>query len=417
MADVNNPSLSANLLTNAFAANADVIPAAASANTAGAFNAQATAPGSTGYNAANLGTANTFNPFAVNSQGYTENKATSQGYDAAAAALNNWNVANNQTVQGQLQGIIAANSPLMQQAATTARQQMNQRGLLNSSMAIGAGQDAVIRQATPIAQADAAMYGRAGEFNANAANQMGQFNAGQTNAARQFTSQAANQVSQFNAQAGNVADQFTAQSANQAASQTAQQAQAAAQANTDAANRFKLEQAAAANRAAEFGAGAQNQAASQGAQLQTQVSLENAGRQTQTSQFNAQQQNAVAEANAARYQQATLANAESANKLVMQQLDNSFKSAVATADNQTKLALQQLDATTRKDLADTESEYKQLMQAQASASELYQQTVKNIADLYNNSNLDAAALSAAVAAQTAQLNNGLQLIQSINKYY
>jgi len=103
--------------------------------------------------------------------------------------------------------------------------------------------------------------------------------------------------------------------------------------------------------------------------------------------------------------------------MVMQQLDNAFKSAVATADNATKLELQALDASTRKSLADTENRYKQLMQGQASAMELYQQSVKNISDLYNNTNLTPEALAAAVQAQTDQLNNGMTMLQQLNDFF
>jgi hypothetical protein len=80
---------------------------------------------------------------------YTDGATTqAYGYSAKyATGTKDWSVDNsNQTVQNQLKGIIEANSPLMQQARTNALQAMNQRGLVNSSMAIGAGQDAVIPQ-------------------------------------------------------------------------------------------------------------------------------------------------------------------------------------------------------------------------------------------------------------------------------
>lgn len=97
----------------------------------------------------------------------------------------------NQTVQGQLQQIIQTNSPLMQQAQARARAEMNARGLLNSSMAIGAGQQAVIQQALPIAQQDAAAFERAATNTSQA-----------YNVARQFKAAAQNQSSQLNAQLG-----------------------------------------------------------------------------------------------------------------------------------------------------------------------------------------------------------------------
>ena len=61
-----------------------------------------------------------------------------------------------QTVQDRVKNIIAENSPLMQQARSDSLGQMNDRGLINSTMAISAGNRAVYDAATPIAQADAA---------------------------------------------------------------------------------------------------------------------------------------------------------------------------------------------------------------------------------------------------------------------
>ncbi len=51
--------------------------------------------------------------------------------------------------------LIKEDSPLMQRAAVRADQQANKRGLMNSSMAVQAGQAAVLDQAASIAQADA----------------------------------------------------------------------------------------------------------------------------------------------------------------------------------------------------------------------------------------------------------------------
>lgn len=84
-------------------------------------------------------------------------------------------------VENRVAGIISKNSPLMQQAHTGALQQMNQRGLVNSSMAVGAGQDAVIRNATPIASQDANTSTTAKLANQNAGNTAKQFTAGSQN--------------------------------------------------------------------------------------------------------------------------------------------------------------------------------------------------------------------------------------------
>lgn len=81
-----------------------------------------------------------------------------------------WEVTADQTVKSQLEQIIAQDSPLMQQARIRALQQANGAGLLNSSMAVTAGQSAVLGAATPIAQADANTYAQAAQFNTDTSN-------------------------------------------------------------------------------------------------------------------------------------------------------------------------------------------------------------------------------------------------------
>ena len=183
----------------------------------------------TGYDAA-LANANTYD---------AQNQAATN-YNAATRDATAWNLdPAKETVQNQVSGIIAANSPLMQQAQANALQQMNKRGLVNSSMAIGAGQAAVLDKALPIAAADAANYSAASRFNAEQANIAGAGN-----------QVATNEASKFGATASNVAA-----AANQAAINRAAEVNAAAK------NAAEQGNAAAKNRASEFTAGAQNQAA------------------------------------------------------------------------------------------------------------------------------------------------------------
>lgn len=88
-----------------------------------------------------------------------------------------WNVdPSTQTVAGQLQSIMNPNNPLMQQAQTQGLQIANDRGLINSSMAQTAAQDAMLRQALQIAGPDAATYAKAGQFNTSEANQFARDN-------------------------------------------------------------------------------------------------------------------------------------------------------------------------------------------------------------------------------------------------
>lgn len=86
-----------------------------------------------------------------------------------------------ETVQGQMNSILSQDSPLMQRARTMAAQQMAQRGLVNSSMAVGAAQSAMIDKAMPIAQQDASTYNAVASENTNARNRAADLNTSQLN--------------------------------------------------------------------------------------------------------------------------------------------------------------------------------------------------------------------------------------------
>ncbi|MAX33840.1 MAG: hypothetical protein CME72_12335 [Halomonadaceae bacterium] len=73
------------------------------------------------------------------------------------------------TVQGQLTDMLGSNSALMKQSETYGKQQANKRGLLNSSMGVGASQNAMIQNATPIAQQDAGYQQQLGKLGATSA--------------------------------------------------------------------------------------------------------------------------------------------------------------------------------------------------------------------------------------------------------
>ena len=111
---------------------------------------------------------------------------------AQDADVNKWDVNKNQTVAGQVQGLINANDPLQQQAMTMANQEANKRGLLDSSMAVGSARDAQNRAALPIAQQDAATFGDAARFNADSANAIGVGNADRSANMSQFNTSAQN---------------------------------------------------------------------------------------------------------------------------------------------------------------------------------------------------------------------------------
>jgi len=82
-----------------------------------------------------------------------------------------------ETMQGQLDGILAKNSILMQRAAAQAREQAQRRGLMNSTMAEEAAQGAIMDKALPIAQNDAGVYDKNAATNQQVSNSVNATNA------------------------------------------------------------------------------------------------------------------------------------------------------------------------------------------------------------------------------------------------
>lgn len=152
----------------------------------------------------------------------TDAKAT--GYDPKATT-----VQSNDTVQGQIKGLIDQDSPLMQQAQRRALESANARGQLNSSMAIGAAQGALYDAALPIAQHDAGT-----SFTAN------QKTVDATNAARNFGAAAENQASLANAQLGTDVSKTNAGLINEAAGKSAAAANQSSLAQLDVETRKDL---------------------------------------------------------------------------------------------------------------------------------------------------------------------------------
>lgn len=123
---------------------------------------------------------------------------STQATDAAPASL----------VSDQVASITSQNGLLMQQAAAQANEASNTHGLLNSSMAVGAAQNAVLSAAVPIATANANALNAANLQNAQASN-----TAGAQTAAAQNSSIAANQLASVNTASQNTAIQAGAAAA------------------------------------------------------------------------------------------------------------------------------------------------------------------------------------------------------------
>jgi hypothetical protein len=130
-------------------------------------------------------------------------------------------------VAGRVNSITNSASPLMQAARTRAAQASSNRGLLNSSLGVQAGEQAVIETATPIASADAQLFQQQSLTNQQARNTANQQNANNNIAANtrgleldvnqgQFSQNLGEQARQFDVSGSRQQAQFDASRADNA---------------------------------------------------------------------------------------------------------------------------------------------------------------------------------------------------------
>lgn len=171
----------------------------------------------------------------------TNNKWTLGTPDSASGATQlgdptKWNITADQTVQGQLKGMIDPNNPYYQQWATTGAQDAAARGFTGNSSIRDTGiMDSVMRNATPIATADAATYAKAAGYNADMPNQFAMKNNDSANAMATAHLSADTQKSVAGMSAQTQHDVAAMNNASQAAISQAHDANSALIASNDAA--------------------------------------------------------------------------------------------------------------------------------------------------------------------------------------
>ena len=211
------------------------------------------------------------------------------------------------TVQGQVNSILATDSPLMQRARTLATQQMAGRGLVNSSMNAGAGVAAMTDKAIQIGTPDANAYNTAASENMAAKNTAGQVGATEAN--------------KFSLQTGQ--QKFTAEQ------NVATQNFSAAQAQLD-----RAQQTALADKSVEA------QKALQVAQQNFTEAQSALDRTQQTNLQTGQQKFASGEAALDRAQQTTIAEKQIQSQKDLQTSQQTFTTAQAALDRAQQTALQ-----------------------------------------------------------------------------
>ena len=171
----------------------------------------------------------------------TTGDATLGGANAAAGAdASQTSLTAEQQTDAELARILGQDSPLLAQARAQAAQQANQRGLLNTSMAVGMSQDAMVKAATPLAQQ-----------NAQQAFQREMENTENRQEAEMFTAQQQNQLNELQAQLGTDISMFNVEQLNEGMRLQAELQTAIEQGNAAAANDAALQLAELARSAQE----------------------------------------------------------------------------------------------------------------------------------------------------------------------
>lgn len=181
-----------------------------------------------------------------------------------------------------------------------------------------------------------------------------------------------------------------ANSLNQMASNNANTLNQGVQFNANAANSANQWNAGATNQNAQFNTSNQMQAATTNANATNTANQFNANTQNQAGQFNAQSTNEFAKLDTQNQNTANQWNAQQANEAV----------------------LKTMDVNSREQLANIEANYKQLMQTNSSAENIYSQVMKNVSDIQNNK--DIADKETAINSQMGWLRSGLTMISNLN---
>jgi hypothetical protein len=318
-------------------------------------------------------------PQEVSQKGYEATPTPqAKGYQAGGYAAEGF-TADQQTssVSDELEKVLSDDSPYIQRARTSADLKSNARGLLNSSVAIGAGESAAIDAALPIAQ---------GNVN------VGMFNVDQSNKAKAQSVDARNQASAFLANAQNAASQFTSGEENKTAMFAVEQANLAARFAAEAQNAAEQMNAVAHNNAMQQYANAMNAASGAMAELASREKIANidAGSRLAAANISAGAQLGAAgiEANS----RAEISKGEWANRLEAAGID---------AATRTHLAQMGIDA-----------------QAQQNMASLSQNTLTNvgnqIANIQSNPNMSTADKDAAIRNLLALYSGSPYLPVTVN---
>ena len=128
--------------------------------------------------------------------------------------------------------------------------------------------------------------------------------------------------------------------------------------------------------------------------------------------FNAGQKNQTLQSNANTVNSMGQFNAQNENAVSQFNAQNENAASQWNAGQQNEAVLKAMDINSRETLGAIEANYKTLMQTNSSAENIYNQAMKNIADI--NMSIDVEDKTTAIESQLAYLQSGLTMIQNLN---
>ena len=339
---------------------------------------------------------------------YWEQQQQAMGAPGAPAEL----------VSTQLGNIMRRDSPLMQQARAYASQESNRRGLLNSSMAVGAAQDAMVRQAMPIAQADAGVYERA----------LTATTADKSEAARMQAiadNQRAMAEGGFGVQTALAEGQHGVQTSLENA--IAKNRELAATA--DFANKERLD-TELANLQAELSynvQGIQTKSSEYLAQIQANTTLTNAEKQNamqmataglsaqnaiRLSQIQSDTTLTVTDKNNATRE--VLAEGDNYTKKILEVMDNSAALLGNAVDNNTKIAISQMEFATKDMINRYALDNENLIKTNDNIAAIFQTAIANVAGIMTDSNLPIFEKDSYITRILSEATDGFVLMEDVS---
>jgi len=386
--------------------------------------------------------AQTYEPVTVSDSGTAE---------AVSAEVAQRGITEDELVENRLQDLLDSDNPLLARARTRGMQMANARGLLNSSIAAQAAEEAAYNQAFQIASQDADTYRQAASQNVDAQNRanlqdaslgtnVNIFNVGEQNVTNRFNAESVNEAGQFNANSANIALQNFLERENQRILQEDQQLFTAEENEADRILREVLQERQFDFQSSENAldrelqnALQQNQFAFTGSENQLERDLRSALQQEQlgfqggqnaldralsqtlqSNQFNFQgTQNQLdrdfrsSESALDRAFQVSMQESDQSFRAFMQENQNAFASSENAADRAFNQLMQENQNSFMQYMQEQEQEWRSLenslqrdfavyqTNAQTAASIMYS-TMDSIASIYGDPNLTAAQKTQAV---------------------